>query len=91
MSSTGQTRNLALIVGANLRAARDSLSLTQRELAQSVGGKTDAQRISDWERGVNRPSDLNLVRLARILERDLAWFYTDHSLPDPSDPEAAAA
>lgn len=78
MAGTGQGRNLAHIVGSNLRAAREALDLTQRELALRLGGKTDGQRISDWERGVNRPSDLSLVALADALQRDVAWFYTDH-------------
>lgn len=83
MSGTGQTRNLSLIVGANLRVAREALDLTQRELASRLGGKTDGQRISDWERGVNLPNPLSFVALADLLGHDVAWFYTDH--------EAAAA
>lgn len=79
MSSTGQTRNLSLIVGANLRAAREALDLTQRELASRLGGKTDGQRISDWERGVSLPNALNFVAVADLLGHDVAWFYTDHS------------
>lgn len=78
MSSSGQANGLAGILGANIRRAREGAGLTQQELANRLGGKTNGQRISDWERGYNRPNDTNLLLLAEKLERPFAWFYTDH-------------
>lgn len=78
MSGSGQGNDLASTAGANIRRERDRLELTQRELAGLVGGKTTGQRISDWERGVDRPSDASLLRLGEIFGRPFAWFFVDH-------------
>jgi len=40
--------------------------------------KTDSQAVSDWERGVRRPSDEALIVLGELFDKDIAWFYTDH-------------
>lgn len=76
MSGTGQGNGIPLIVGANIRRARDEHGWLQRELAAKLG--IGAQQVSDWERGTYRPNDENLIRLADVLGKDFAWFYTDH-------------
>ncbi len=70
--------DLAARIGRRIAARRAELSLTQGQLAAQVG--TDAvnnQRISDWERGVNRPSDRYMAEIASALDRPVAWFFED--------------
>lgn len=67
------TRQIKTIIGLNLRAARQSKRLTQRELAQLLD--TDAFQVSRWERGTVRPSDATLVRLGEALGVDYAEFF----------------
>jgi transcriptional regulator with XRE-family HTH domain len=62
-------------IGANLRAARKSAGLTQRQLAERIG--TDSFQVSRWERGANRPQDDTLTALAYALDVDLAVFYAE--------------
>jgi transcriptional regulator with XRE-family HTH domain len=83
MTSTGATSGLAATLGQNIRLARHASRLTQRELALRMNWrKTDTQAVSDWERGVRRPSDEALIVLAGVFKRDLAWFYAQHEEQD---------
>lgn len=75
-------------VGRNVKVARDLRDLTQRELADLLD--VDAFQVSRWERGVHRPSDETLFALAQVLDRDPAWFYTDHE-PVADEPAGRAA
>lgn len=77
MKATGATKPLAAIVGENIRSARAALDLTQREVALRLG-TGDVMAVSRWERGEHKPNDANLVALADVLGRSVAWFYTDH-------------
>jgi transcriptional regulator with XRE-family HTH domain len=47
------------------------------DLARLVAGRTTAQGVSTWERGISRPVDATLLRIAQILGRDFAWFFTE--------------
>ena len=85
-------------VGARIRERRLELGMKQRELADLLGSDAiDNQRISDWERGVNRPSDRYMEQLAVALKRNVAWFYSestatatpDLSLVKPDDDRLA--
>lgn len=49
-----------------IRAARESLGMTQHQLARSIG-VAGGERISRWELGLDEPRPDLLVRLARIL------------------------
>ncbi len=51
-------------VGVRVRAARLSVGLTQKQLAESLG--VESITVSRWERGVTMPS---LPRLRQIAER----------------------
>lgn len=68
--ATGHTRTT---VAANIRVARDSAGLTQRQLAELLG--VDQMLVSKWERGKHSPSRENFEALAEALRRDPAWFY----------------
>lgn len=71
------TGSLATTLAQNVRDARKAAQLTQRKLAEKLD--TDSSLISKWERAEHRPSDENVAALAEYLEKDLGWFYTDHS------------
>jgi transcriptional regulator with XRE-family HTH domain len=77
--SSGQTDHAAATVATNIRSARQAKGLKQRELARLLNEDSDSMLVSRWERGVNKPSFENLVRLSDVLDRDLAWFHTDHA------------
>ena len=81
MTSTGGSSGIALIVGANIRRARDDAGLLQRELGAALGIGT--QQVSDWERGAYRPNDENLLRIAEALGKNFAWFFAEHPADDP--------
>lgn len=69
-------RQIKTIIGQNLGAARKAKRLTQRQLAQALD--TDAFQVSRWERGIVRPTDTTLVRLAEALGVEFVWFFTEH-------------
>lgn len=71
-------------IGRRIRERREELRLNQRELAERLNDPVlTNQRISDWERGVNKPSERYMHALARALERDVAWFYGGEKGPTP--------
>lgn len=66
-----------MILAANIRTARTEAQLTQRQVAERLG--TESSLVSKWERGEHRPTDTNLEALAFVLDRTMAWFFTDHA------------
>jgi transcriptional regulator with XRE-family HTH domain len=80
--------DLAALVGRRIRARRKELHLKQRELATLIpSDAVDNQRVSDWERGVNKPSDRYMEQIAEVLDRPVAWFYEDD---EPATPDLMA-
>jgi transcriptional regulator with XRE-family HTH domain len=73
-------------LACNIKAARDAAGMTQAQLASALG-LGEAQTVSNWERGLFKPSEDNLAGLCQVTGRDLAWFYTDHD----AEPTGAAA
>lgn len=51
--------------------------MTQAQLAAALG-LGDAQTVSNWERGVFKPSDENLAALCQVLGLDISWFFIEH-------------
>jgi transcriptional regulator with XRE-family HTH domain len=72
-------------MGARIKDRREELGMTQRRLADQVGGATDGNQVSKWERGTNRPSDAKLERLAAALEVDPSYFHTPPPLTGTGD------
>lgn len=68
-------------IARNILQAREDAGLTQRELGVAL--EMDARGISRWENRKVMPSPAKLAALAKALDRDPGWFYTDH------DPVAA--
>jgi transcriptional regulator with XRE-family HTH domain len=75
---------LARQIGERIRQRRTELGLNQGDLAALIGSTAvNNQRISDWERGVNKPSERYMEELAVALERDVSWFYSGDVSPTP--------
>lgn len=70
---------ISAVIGRNVRTARTAAGFTQGGLARELG--VESMRVSNWERGINRPNDDNLGRLSAILGQDVPWFFTDHKEP----------
>lgn len=76
---TSQAANqIVTTIGRNIRDARLSAGLTQRELAIRLN--LDIRAVSRWERGGITPSRENLAKLSSLTGRDPGWFYTDHQM-----------
>lgn len=67
------------IVGRNIKHARTAAGMTQGQLAAALG-LSNPMVVSNWERGVYRPSEEHFCALATALARDMAWFYEDRAL-----------
>lgn len=72
-------------VGARIRQRREQMGLNQRQFAELFDDSSAVtnQHISNWERGINEPSERYMDELVRVTERDRAWFYSDPA-SDPS-------
>ena len=73
--------------GRNVRAWRDHRVLTQKELAAAVTRKlrhTISQNcVSQWEGGRRRPTDVQRIAIAEVLEVPALWLFPyQASLPD---------
>lgn len=81
MRSTHMASPSSSPFAANLRTALACVSpLTQEQLARQLGVTLGA--VSAWVRGRSEPTGAKLVLLAAALDRDPAWFFTDHAPED---------
>lgn len=67
-------------VGERIRARREKLGLTQRDVAHGL--QVSAQAVSKWELGDNAPDVGVLVALSRLLGVSLDWLVGGHSPAD---------
>lgn len=80
----GHPVSIKVLVGTNIKAAREARDMTQSDLGKEVG--TDSTSVSRWERGRVVPNFKTLTAIGVAVGHDLAWFYTDHE----AEPQAAA-
>jgi transcriptional regulator with XRE-family HTH domain len=73
------------VVGSRLRAARQSLGLTQADVAEALG--LSRPTLAAVEKGTRKITGLELRRLARLYQRDVAWLLGEEA----SDAAAGAA
>ena len=62
-------------IASAIKRRREELDLTQAQVAARIPGKTEAQQISKWERGVFRPLPTSMEHLANALDVDISYFY----------------
>ena len=67
MSNRSGTEKSQQWDGDNIRALRNHLGLTQREMAEQLG--TRQQTISEWEKGLYRPRGTSSTLLTIVAER----------------------
>lgn len=74
-------------IGLRIRQRRVEMGLTQKQVAVRMATPDlDKQRLSDWERGHNKPSERYLKELVAALEvPDVSYFYEDPEQPDVLD------
>ena len=72
-------------LGANIKARREELGLSQNDLAASLG--MDQGKVSLIERG-GRKVDMvkELPMLAKVLKKPLLWFFEEANTLTESDP-----
>lgn len=76
--TTHVRRHIASTIGANIRARRETLGWTQRDLALKLD--TDAMAVSRWECGRHRPSAEHEDLLAAALfDGDLSALYMERA------------
>ena len=61
-----------MIIGSRIKEARESLGMSQKELAETLG--IDASQFSKIERGKVMPTMLQMIEIAKTLSQSLDWF-----------------
>lgn len=82
---------MGLRIGQRIRARRQEVGYaTQKQLADAIkkilpAHAVDAQRVSDWERGVNRPSEDYFRALVTVLRvPSVGYFFeSDEEVAEP--------
>lgn len=72
MSPVGNQPNEHRVVGARLRNARLAMGLTQADVAEALG--LSRPTLAAVEKGTRKITGLELRRLARLYQRDVAWL-----------------
>lgn len=62
------------VLRERIRQARRALGLTQEQLAERLN--RGQQTVYSWERGTRHPRRSDMQRLAEVLDKPLAWFFT---------------
>jgi DNA-binding transcriptional regulator YiaG len=70
--------------GESVRALREQLGLTQRELADELGVRQ--QTVSEWETGMYRPRGAS-ARMLRVVAERGAGYSTAPAAGDPASTE----
>lgn len=68
--------DLRSVVGHNIRLRRDTLGLSNRELADSA--EIEVRLLSKHMKGDSMPSPATLVLYAQKLDRPVSWFFDNH-------------
>jgi transcriptional regulator with XRE-family HTH domain len=69
-----ESRQMKLTLGANLRAAREAVHMTQRQVGEAVGAT--GSDVSRWETGRIEPGAMYRVALANLLfDGDVSALY----------------
>ncbi len=73
------------VVGQHIKLARKLSKLKQAELAQYLGLSVTA--VSQWENGSTCPELPRLLQVAQLVNKPLAWFFTEDDNDSPVDDE----
>lgn len=75
-NNTALRDGLMAPLGPNIKHAQADKGLTVDALAAEIG--VSPRLLQKWRQGTVKPRYENLLKLAAALDRDPAWFYTDH-------------
>lgn len=75
MYTDERRETLAVLVGRNIKDAREAANMTQEVLALRMG--KPRYRLSEWERGVHLPTGDSLAKLCTALEIPLSILFTE--------------
>ncbi|MDC9595248.1 helix-turn-helix domain-containing protein [Xenorhabdus sp. IM139775] len=67
--------NVHLLVGQRIQVKRKQKGVTATALAKQIN--ISQQQLSRYERGTNRINLTHLVRIAKILNTPIGWFFLD--------------
>lgn len=83
--------HLALKIGAKLRRCRLEAGITQPALGKLIqmDGENCHITISNWERGVRRPTLEHIERYSRLFHKPMSWFFNDQAEPEMRDESVA--
>lgn len=85
--SSQATEQLTATIARNIDAAVRASGKTNREVGVAMGASET--QVWKWRKGKHGITHSNLIALGAVLGHDLAWFYTDHALAEPSRGAAA--
>jgi transcriptional regulator with XRE-family HTH domain len=77
MTDSHDPQSAHRVVGARLRDAREAMGLTQADVAQVIGWSRPT--LVAVEKGDRKITGLELRRLARLYQRDVAWLLGEES------------
>lgn len=74
---SSQERDISHPVPANFRAEQDRLHWSNQQAARALD--VSERQVTRW-RGGQIAGHVFVLRMAKVFGRDIAWFYTDHSI-----------
>lgn len=63
------------MIGAKIKERRLELGLTQKQLGDAVGAKTNT--ISNYENNISGPDEDTIVAIAKVLQCDINYLFSD--------------
>ena len=70
---------LTRLIGSKLKKCRHEAGITQPALAKllQLSGENSHITISNWERGMRRPTLDHIEGYAKLFDKPLHWFFSD--------------
>lgn len=87
MARTHQNKDIDRALGARVRFARIEKRLSQGALGAELG--ISFQQVQKYELGKDRIAASQLLNIARVLEKEVAFFYEDLGEPGDTGPQLA--
>lgn len=73
--TSGSSDPLAANFAARFREAQEHLDIKNEQLARELG--VSLRLVQKWRSGEVRPGGVNLVKIARLFDRDVSWFFSN--------------
>ena len=63
------------MIGAKIKERRLELGLTQKQLGDAIGAKTNT--VSNYENNISGPDEDTIVAIAKVLQCDINYLFSD--------------